>query len=77
MQSPAAAIFLQDKFSYYSSPARIRIEKKIPFNIIVKELAKGPVGKTVLKIYLTIIIKDNWQHHVVHSHHYNFFRYIF
>ena len=43
MQSPAAAIFLQDKFSYYSSPARIRIEKKNPFNIIVKELFKTSI----------------------------------
>ena len=60
MQSPAAAIFLQDKFSYYSSPARIHIEKKIPFNIIVKELAKGPVGKKVLKIYFNYPINKNY-----------------
>ena len=62
MQSPAAAIFLQDKFSYYSSPARIRIEKKNPFNIIVKGLlktsiqSKGPCWQKSFEISLIHIL---------------------
>ena len=61
MQSPAAAIFLQDKFSYYSSPARIRIEKN-PFNIIVKWLlktsiqSKGPCWQKSFEISLIHIL---------------------
>ena len=61
MQSPAAAIFLQDKFSYYSSPARIRIEKN-PFNIIVKGLlktsiqSKGPCWQKSFEISLIHIL---------------------
>ena len=62
MQSPAAAIFLQDKFSYYSSPARIRMEKKYPFNIIFKGLlktsiqSKGPCWQKSFEISLIHIL---------------------